>query len=134
MCKKHMLTLNWIKTEKKSNELNLGGSGGNLLGFNPTDYSVYLNSAPKMKAMGQSSGNVANVSAPAIESASKLAGVDEDMTMATTIAHESFHHIIGGTWGHFNEEGYIDSREGAAGGELSKKACNELCDELDIDK
>jgi uncharacterized protein RhaS with RHS repeats len=137
--KNNKVSLNWIPFGGTPNQLPLGGSGGNLFGFNPTNYSVaVVGSAggwfPGITGGGYfSPGDIISISTTALQTAANNAGVSLCKALALTIAHEAFHHAIGGTWGHFSSTGYVDSSTGKPGGGLSSKACKELCGELDVD-
>jgi hypothetical protein len=83
--------------------------------------------------MGRTAGNEAYINLLRILTDAAANDHDLDMALAAVIAHELFHHGIGGSVGHRSPAGYVDSWPAIIGGVLSPEACKELCDELDID-
>jgi len=133
-CKpKNGVNLNWVEGGSDPSGLQLGAYGGNGLGFNPTGYNAAVNANYDQTPAGASGGNMASVNPAVIAQQARNRGAVGCIALAMTIAHEVFHHIIGGTFGHYDDTGYVDSYSGSPGGELSRKACKELCDELDVD-
>jgi hypothetical protein len=124
----HKVRLIWTRTDKSGKQLDLGANHW----FNPTRYDFQLEAVTK-GPMGRTVGNQTFINPARINLDAEGNNRDPDRSLATVIAHEVFHHGIGGTTGHRNPDGFVDSWPAIVGGVLSEKACKELCDELDID-
>jgi RHS repeat-associated protein len=126
----HTVKLIWRQVSAKPEQL--GFSGGNLFGYNPTFVDVYLEEWTS-PLLGHTGGWHVSVNPEAVQSVSKSEGGSFEMGLATVIAHETFLHAIGGKIGHYHWSGFVDASKGLIGGNLSDSACKLLCDRLDID-
>ena len=137
--KNNKVGLNWLPFSGDPSKVALGCSGGTC-GFNPTGYSVaVVGTEASGRWAGRTGGgiffpgNTVTINLTALPEIVENADTSYCKGLALTIAHEAFLHAIGGKWGHYYSKGYVDANKGKPGGELSKKTCKELCDELDVD-
>jgi len=128
---KHKVRLVWLRGQAPS----LGFTGGGLFNRNPTGYNVYVegDARASVTKVGRTVGDDVFIGLRQVIREADRLEISPARVLATTIAHEVFHHAIGGTGRHFTSEGFVDSTHGKVGGKLSNRSCNELCNELDID-
>jgi RHS repeat-associated protein len=136
---KHKVFTNWIPRtpDDPSEDLGFWESGPiGVSNFSPSGYGVLLRNHPSQAVVGNTRGNTVFLNEDSISIQAANLGLPFDMVMAMLIAHEVFHHAIGGSWLHFYSDPYqyVDGSPGATGGVLSPGACKELCDELDVDE
>jgi hypothetical protein len=132
-------------------DLKLGTRGTVLgTGFYPSDVGKYVEDDPNLGVVGYNQNNYTAINSSTIISQSQNLNLDQDVAVATTLAHEIGFHGIGGDtdwwlstptdWeGNPNtllRDQFIDSNtpNPRIGIQFSKQACKEICDELDIDE
>jgi hypothetical protein len=145
-CKKkcHTVIFKWIKESKGKDEYDDIGKEGHFLGFSPSEWHHYVRENKKQPNVGSNGGNRTSMNSDAARNGQE----NPDASLAVALAHEIGFHGIGGDtdwvfgeptdWdgGNSNpDHEFVDSRQpfGNPGMNFSKQACEEICDELDID-
>jgi RHS repeat-associated protein len=131
----HTVKFDWQKTDKTSDnykDLDLGMSGGNLFGFNPTRTEMFLDRVTDSAVAGYNNGTYSFANPDRV----REQATDYDVGMGVVIAHEIGLHGIGhytDLWS--DQTGYVDSRHPPSSGTPVFRAdrCQEICDYLDID-
>ena len=132
------VNLTWVTTKVNGDgsgdveDLHLGEKADNIFNVNPDRIKTFLGQRNELpgNAYGYNTGWTSYYNPNKI---SKWAGPkDAAIAKGAIIAHEIFHHAIGGTYRDGDDPGYIDSDVTIIGSNLSPDACEELCDELDI--
>ena len=131
---KHQVVLQWIEVKERPENKELGWKGGGMFHRNPDGYSAYSHDDYSGGGMAQSGGSAFGINEANVQEKAKLVGEPLDKCVACAVAHELALHLIGGSIGHYHEEGFIDATSGLVGGKLSDKACAKFCDQMDIDK
>jgi RHS repeat-associated protein len=133
----HTVVFQWTKvdTRKEFDEKRkeFGWVGGGLFGGNPEGVNVGGRDQFTGGALGQSGNWAFNMNPRKVIDTAKTKGKDVSDAFATTIAHESGLHIIGGKLGHFHDKDFVDATAGKVGGVFSKEACDLICDKMDIE-
>ena len=132
----HHVDIQWKKTEKTSEnykDLDLGMSGGNIFGFNPTKVGKFVDKNAESKISGYSDRHDYSFVNPV---KIRNESTDYDIGMAVAIAHEVGFHGIGRYTDIFSDyDDSVDARHPPSSGHpsFSEKRCQGICDALDID-
>lgn len=84
-------------------------------------------------AAGQTGSNDFTINPDFIRTDARRHRLDYELAIATTIAHESGLHVIGGKTSHYHDSGYVDATIGKVGGVFSDEACCLIVSALDLE-